>query len=455
MHVCVLGAGVVGLATAYALTQAGHQVTVIDRATPGAGTSGGNGAQLSYSYVQPLADPSIWRQLPKLLLAPDSPLKLRLQADAQQWAWGLRFMQACKASTSLQTTTQLLALATTSRAAFDQMMQAEQLACDFAASGKLVIYSDAQAFGAAQKQLVLQQALGSVQTAQTAMECVAIEPALQHYQAHIQGGIYTASECAVDSQKLCDGLVAVLRRLTGRHHLPAGAAAVADSALPAAVHAAAAAAGVELAPALARLGGKVGVYRRMLARFEGELADLPAELQADMAQGDELAAARRLHTLRGVAATLGVNDLAARAAQTEKQLAAGGKAADPRQSMAELGDAISAAARGLRGLLRALLPAPLPAQQTDGDGPAAAAATATGALAGAVSDPAALRSGLKTLSDLLRQSDMAALDTLAGLQRQHPQALGGRLVQLDELVAGLDFVPALARCRELLAELDS
>ena len=117
MHVCVLGAGVVGLATAYALTQAGHQVTVIDRATPGAGTSGGNGAQLSYSYVQPLADPSIWRQLPKLLLAPDSPLKLRLQADPQQWAWGLRFMQACKASTSLQTTTQLLALATTSRAA--------------------------------------------------------------------------------------------------------------------------------------------------------------------------------------------------------------------------------------------------------------------------------------------------------------------------------------------------
>lgn len=212
MHVCVLGAGVVGLATAYALTQAGHQVTVIDRATPGAGTSGGNGAQLSYSYVQPLADPSIWRQLPKLLLAPDSPLKLRLQADPQQWAWGLRFMQACKASTSLQTTTQLLALATTSRAAFDQMMQAEQLDCDFAASGKLVIYSDAQAFGAAQKQLVLQQALGSVQTAQTAMECVAIEPALQHYQAHIQGGIYTASECAVDSQKLCDGLVAVLRR---------------------------------------------------------------------------------------------------------------------------------------------------------------------------------------------------------------------------------------------------
>ncbi len=212
MHVCVLGAGVVGLATAYQLSQDGHQVTVIDRGAPGAGTSGGNGAQLSYSYVQPLADPSIWRQLPKLLLAADSPLKLRIQADPQQWAWGLRFMLACNGARSRDTTAQLLTLAAESRAAFDQMMQAEQLACDFAASGKLVIYSNADAFAAARQQMDLQRALGSVQTAQTAAECVATEPALAHYRAHIEGAIYTASECAVDSQKLCDGLAAVLRQ---------------------------------------------------------------------------------------------------------------------------------------------------------------------------------------------------------------------------------------------------
>ena len=57
MHVCVLGAGIVGLATAWQLERRGYQVTVIDRAAPGSGASGGNGAQLSYSYVQPLADP--------------------------------------------------------------------------------------------------------------------------------------------------------------------------------------------------------------------------------------------------------------------------------------------------------------------------------------------------------------------------------------------------------------
>lgn len=56
MSVCVLGAGIVGVATAYALSREGFAVTVVDRATPGAGASGGNGGsggQLSYSYVQP------------------------------------------------------------------------------------------------------------------------------------------------------------------------------------------------------------------------------------------------------------------------------------------------------------------------------------------------------------------------------------------------------------------
>ncbi|HEY0200614.1 MAG TPA: FAD-dependent oxidoreductase, partial [Burkholderiaceae bacterium] len=66
MHVCVLGAGIVGLAAAYELQRQGCTVTVVDQGPPGEGASGGNGAQLSYSYVQPLADPGIWRQLPKL-----------------------------------------------------------------------------------------------------------------------------------------------------------------------------------------------------------------------------------------------------------------------------------------------------------------------------------------------------------------------------------------------------
>ena len=59
-HVCVLGAGIVGLATAWQLQRDGFTVTVVDRAQAGAAASAANGAQLSYSYVQPLPDPAIW-----------------------------------------------------------------------------------------------------------------------------------------------------------------------------------------------------------------------------------------------------------------------------------------------------------------------------------------------------------------------------------------------------------
>lgn len=211
MHVVVLGAGIVGLATAYALRLQGKEVTVVDRATPGAGASGGNGAQLSYSYVQPLADPGIWTQLPKLLLAADSPLKFQPQWDPQQWRWGLEFLLACNADTSARSTAQLLQLALRSRQGFEAMLQDLALDCDFARSGKLVVYSSAAGLEAARRQVELQQRLGSVQEVVSAQRCVELEPALQYYQAHMAGAVYTPSECAADCAKVCDGLYAALQ----------------------------------------------------------------------------------------------------------------------------------------------------------------------------------------------------------------------------------------------------
>jgi D-amino-acid dehydrogenase len=211
MHVCVLGAGIVGLATAWHLQREGHQVTVVDKATPGAGASGGNGAQLSYSYVQPLADPSIWSQLPKLLLAADSPLKLRPQLDPLQWRWGIEFLAACNPHTSRESTATLLALAASSRLGFEAMRADIAPDCDFSATGKLVLYQNAEGVEAARRQVDLQRTMGSVQQVVSADECIALEPALAGYRERIAGAVHTPSECAADCLKVCRELERALR----------------------------------------------------------------------------------------------------------------------------------------------------------------------------------------------------------------------------------------------------
>ncbi len=211
-RVCVLGAGIVGLATAWTLQRQGHQVTVVDQGQPGMGTSQANGAQLSYSYVQPLADPGIWRQLPKLLLEKDSPLRWQLQADPAQWQWLLQFLAACRADNAQRTTGQLLQLAAESRLAFDQMRATEGIDADFNSAGKLVLYPSEAGFAAARAQLGLQRQLGGApQHALTPAEARAVEPALTHTRESFAGAIHTPSECAADSHQVCMQLTDRLR----------------------------------------------------------------------------------------------------------------------------------------------------------------------------------------------------------------------------------------------------
>ena len=74
MKICVLGAGVIGLTTAWCLAEAGHDVVIVDRhASTAKDASAGNGGQLSYAFVAPLASPATLKKLPSLLLSPDSP----------------------------------------------------------------------------------------------------------------------------------------------------------------------------------------------------------------------------------------------------------------------------------------------------------------------------------------------------------------------------------------------
>jgi D-amino-acid dehydrogenase len=90
--VLVLGAGVVGVATAEALVRRGLSVTLVDRAQgPGRGASFANGGQLSYSYTDALASPSLLKRLPGILAATDPAFRVAVRFDPDYLRWCLAF----------------------------------------------------------------------------------------------------------------------------------------------------------------------------------------------------------------------------------------------------------------------------------------------------------------------------------------------------------------------------
>lgn len=212
-HTTVVGAGIVGLAAAAALTRSGRSVTVIDASEAvGQGTSLANGCQLSYGYVAPLAQPGLIPELPSLLLTKGAPLKIVPRFDPAQWRWMLQFLMACTPGKARKGSLELLALGKLSREETDLWMHdANREALHFCRSGKLVVLPSAASLAKAVAQMKLQEGLGPRQQAVSEAECLRLEPALQRFAGRIAGAIYTASECAVDSLELCRDLEQRLR----------------------------------------------------------------------------------------------------------------------------------------------------------------------------------------------------------------------------------------------------
>ena len=217
MQVVIVGAGVVGMTTAWRLAEDGHQVTVLERHDgPGEETSFANGGQLSYSYVAPLAGPGVMAKVPGWLLRRDSPMRFRPAADPAQWRWLAAFMSACNAATSEATTRKLLRLGFYSRDLMQAFVARHQhddggAGFHFARRGKLVVHRDATAFDSACRLLDYQASLGCEQQALDRDACVALEPALAGIRDDIAGAIHTPSEEVGDCHRFCLSLARLLQ----------------------------------------------------------------------------------------------------------------------------------------------------------------------------------------------------------------------------------------------------
>jgi D-amino-acid dehydrogenase len=96
--VAVVGAGIVGVATAYELQRRGAAVLLIDRAQPGNGASYGNMASIAVTEFLPASRPSVWALMPEWLLDPEGPVRIRPAYLPRLLPWFLRFLSASRPS---------------------------------------------------------------------------------------------------------------------------------------------------------------------------------------------------------------------------------------------------------------------------------------------------------------------------------------------------------------------
>ncbi len=208
MHVLILGSGLLGVSSAYYLSQLGHEVTVVDRqANPAAETSFANGGQISVSHAEPWANPSAPLKVLQWLGKEDAPLLFRIRADMRQWLWGLQFIRECTPTRTRHNIAQIVRLGTYSRAMLQELRSATGLHYDQRTQGILHFYTSQKEFDGAQGPAEQMRELGCERQVISADEAVKLEPALQHMRPHLAGATYTAEDESGDANRFARELV--------------------------------------------------------------------------------------------------------------------------------------------------------------------------------------------------------------------------------------------------------
>jgi len=192
MKVAVLGAGVVGITTAYELAQDGHDVTVIDRcAGPAMETSFANGGQLSWDHAAPLAAPGVVKKALGWLGRRDAPLLYRLRMDPTLWTWTLKFLANCPEPKFWRNAERLLRVALYARERTQHIMKSQSIAFDHQRGGILALYSSTNDFDRDVADIRSWREIDGSRRALDRKGCIEVEPSLAHSTFLIAGGIHT------------------------------------------------------------------------------------------------------------------------------------------------------------------------------------------------------------------------------------------------------------------------
>lgn len=184
----VIGAGIVGLATALSLQESGRQVVLIDRLLPGEGTSSGNAGIISTGAVHPESMPGIWKEIPAMTLNRMAPVRLRPGYLLEFLPWLARFLRNGNEQTAEQASIAISALSSSALLHFEPLLckaDAKQL---IRQHGTLYIYETEAEFAKAKEECAYRDRRGIVYQLLDAAALQKLEPSLG---ANLAGAILT------------------------------------------------------------------------------------------------------------------------------------------------------------------------------------------------------------------------------------------------------------------------
>ncbi|MEO5757655.1 MAG: FAD-dependent oxidoreductase [Mesorhizobium sp.] len=187
VEIAVVGAGVVGLATALRLASEGREVLLIDPNEPGSGASFGNAGTLAEYACSPVGNPAVLRALPKLLLDADSPFSLRWTALLHLAPWLLRFVRQSLPAAAQANAMAMAGLLAEALPAWEEMAAQADAADLLRRNGCLYLYRRESDLAAGAPSRALRAEFGIDQQLLSREEVAALEPNLPPADG---GGLY-------------------------------------------------------------------------------------------------------------------------------------------------------------------------------------------------------------------------------------------------------------------------
>ncbi|HDR9586501.1 D-amino acid dehydrogenase [Burkholderia stabilis] len=230
MRVVILGSGVVGVASAYYLARAGHEVTVIDReAGPALETSFANAGQISPGYAAPWAAPGVPLKAVKWMFEKHAPLAIRLDGTRFQLQWMWQMLRNCTAERYAVNKGRMVRLAEYSRDCLQALRADTGIQYEGRTGGTLQLFRTQQQLdGAAKDIAVLQEANVPFELLSPA-ELRNAEPALAAVSHKLTGGLRLPGDETGDCQLFTTRLAALAESLgvKFRYNTPIDALAIA------------------------------------------------------------------------------------------------------------------------------------------------------------------------------------------------------------------------------------